>query len=187
MTSRRNTLVYGMLLAIWAGLIAWQVMGHVRAKSAARDVLVEHARYVALTCGRIMRARAGVSGIISRERLQSSIQGLVTPSEYRSPELRSRGIVELRSVVLVNSAGEIAASAAATNVTVPSAEELRGDPDWDAPIVWLPNLVDLGTNLGEDMIVVVPRRSADQSAAAPATKTASTAANATAGPTPRTD
>jgi signal transduction histidine kinase len=157
MTSRRNGLVYGLLFAVWAGLIAWQVMEHQRVTNAARDLLVERARYVAMTCGRIMRAQAGISGIISKERLQSSIQQLVTPREFRSLELRSRGAGELRSVVLVNSAGDIAAAAAATNVIVPSAVELRGEPNWDGPIVWLPNLVDLGTNLSEDMkVVVVP-------------------------------
>jgi len=147
MTSRRNGLVYGMLFAIWAGLIAWQVMEHVRVKNDARAVMVERARYVAMTCGRIMRARAGISGIISKERLQNSINQLVNPGEFHS--------LELRSVVLVNSAGDIAA-AAGTNVTLPSAEELRGEPNWDEPIVWLPNLVDLGTNLSQDMVVVVP-------------------------------
>jgi signal transduction histidine kinase len=145
-----------MLVAIWAILIVWQVNEHLHVRDAERAVLVERARYVAMTCGRIMRARAGVSGIISKERLESTIQQLVTPNEFRSLELRSRGTGELRSVVLVNSAGEIAAKAAVTNVTIPSAEELRGDPNWDAPIVWLPSLVDLGTNLSEDMIVVVP-------------------------------
>ena len=86
-------------------------------------------------------------GIISKERLENSINALVNPGEFHS--------LELRSVVLVNSAGDIAA-AAGTNVDLPSSEEMRGEPNWDGPVVWLPNLVDLGTNLSEDMIVVVP-------------------------------
>jgi signal transduction histidine kinase len=173
-----------MLFTLWAALMVWQVMEHLRVKSAAREVLAQQARYVAMTCGRIMRARAGVSGIISKERLQSSIQGLVTPGEFRSPELRSRGIVELRSVVLVNSAGEIAAAAAATNINIPSAEELRSGPNWDAPIVWLPNLVDLGTNLSEDMIVVVPSEVLSNQPPRFPTNAASTNAGAGANPPP---
>jgi len=148
MTSRRNGLVYGMLFAIWAALIAWQVAEHARVKTAARSVLIERARYVAMTCGRIMRTRGGgVFGIISKERLENSINSLVSPGEFHS--------LELRSVVLVNSAGDIAA-AAGTNIDLPSPEEMQGEPNWNGAVVWLPNLVDLGTNLSEDMIVVVP-------------------------------
>ncbi|MGD0783145.1 MAG: ATP-binding protein [Candidatus Aminicenantales bacterium] len=147
MTSRRNGLVYGMLFAIWAALIAWQVAEHARVKNAARSVLIERARYVALTCSRILRTRSGFSGIISKERLENWINSLVSPGEFHS--------LELRSVVLVNSAGDIAA-AAGTNIDLPSPEEMQGEPNWNGPVVWLPNLVDLGTNLSEDMIVVVP-------------------------------
>jgi signal transduction histidine kinase len=148
MMSRRNGLIYGMLFAIWAGLLVWQVMEHQRVKSDARAVLVERGRYVAMTCGRIMRARGGISGIISKERLENSINQLVNPGEFHS--------LELRSVVLVNSTGDIVA-AAGTNVNIPSAEEMQREPNWDGPIVWLNNLVDLGTNLSDDMkLVVVP-------------------------------
>jgi signal transduction histidine kinase len=164
MTSRRNALVYGMLFAIWAVLMAWQVAEHVRVKNAARAVLVERARYVAMTCGRIMRSRGGgVFGIISKERLERSITELVNPGEFHS--------LELRSVVLVNSAGDIAA-AAGTNVALPSAEEMRGEPNWDGPIVWIQNLVDLGTNLSEDMIVVVPTEVITNQTSASATNAA---------------
>ena len=148
MTSRRNGLFYGMLIAIWALLIAWQVAEHARVKNAARALLQERARNIAMTCGRIMRTRGGgVFGIISKERLENSINSLINPGEFHS--------LELRSVVLVNSAGEIAA-AAGTNVDLPSSEEMQGEPNWAGPIVWLNNLVDLGTNFSQDMIVVVP-------------------------------
>jgi signal transduction histidine kinase len=153
-----------MLFAIWAALLVWQVMEHERVKAAARAVLAERARYVAMSCARTMRSLARTSGgIISKERLENTISNLVAPPEYRSMELRPRGaaelrsvVGELRSVVLVNSAGEIAASAVASNanVTLPTAEELRREPDWDSPIVWLSSLVDFGTNLSEDVIVV---------------------------------
>jgi signal transduction histidine kinase len=131
-----------MLFAIWAGLISWQVVEHARAEKAARALLVERARYVALTCGRIMRARGSV--LVSKERLEAAISQLVRPGETNS--------VELRSVVLVNRAGDIAA-AAPTNMDL-DPKELQNGPNWDGPIVWLPNLVDLGTNLSQDLIVL---------------------------------
>jgi signal transduction histidine kinase len=165
-----------MLIAIWAALIVWQVMEHARVKNDARAVMVERARYVAMTCGRIMRARGGISGIISKERLENSINQLVNPGEFHS--------LELRSVVLVNSAGDIAA-AAGTNVTLPSAEKLRGEPNWDGPIVWLPNLVDLGTNLSQDMIVVVPMQVLTNQPPPPGVNTNAAAANTTTNLTPQ--
>jgi signal transduction histidine kinase len=165
-----------MLFAIWAALIVWQVMEHVRVKNDARAVMVERARYVAMTCGRIMRARGGISGIISKERLENSINQLVNPGEFHS--------LELRSVVLVNSAGDIAA-AAGTNVTLPSAEVLRGEPNWDGPIVWLPNLVDLGTNLSQDMIVVVPMQVLTNQPPPPGVNTNAAAASTTTNLTPQ--
>ncbi len=142
MSTRRNGLIYGMLFAIWAGLIVWQVMEHQRAKEASRKLLVERARYVALTCGRIMRAPGRL--VLTKEYLENTIAQLVRPGETNS--------VELRSVVLVNRAGEIAA-AAPTNVDFPR-EEIQSGPNWDDPIVWLPNLVDLGTNLSDDLLVL---------------------------------
>jgi signal transduction histidine kinase len=181
MTSRRNTLVYGMLFAIWAALIVWQAMEHERVKAAARDVLAERARYVAMSCARTMRSLARRSGgIISKEVLENTISNLVAPPEYRSIDFSPRGaaelrsvVGELRSVVLVNSAGEIAASAVASNAnfTVPTAEDLRRKPDWDSAIVWLSSLVDFGTNLAED-VIVVPREVITNPAPVPATSNA---------------
>ena len=144
MISRRNVLVYGMLIAIWAGLIAWQAAEHVRVKDAARALLVERARSVAMTCGRIMRAPGRL--VLSKEMLEDTIVGVVRPGDTNS--------VELRAVVLVNRNGDIAA-AAPTNVDFPR-EEIQNGPNWGDPVVWLPNLVDLGTNLSQEL-VVLPR------------------------------
>jgi signal transduction histidine kinase len=144
MTSRRNGLVYGMLIAFWVILMAWQVAEHNRVKNAARSLLQERARYVAMTCGRILRAPGRL--VVSKDYLESTISQLIRPGETNSGELRS--------VVLVNRNGDIAA-AAPTNVDFPH-EEIQGtgEPNWDGPIVWLPNLVDLGTNLSEDLLVL---------------------------------
>ena len=95
-----------------------------------------------MTCGRILRRPGRL--VVSKEELESTIAQLVRPGETNSGELRS--------VVLVNRDGKIAA-AAPTNVDFPSGE-VHSAPNWDGPIVWLPNLVDLGTNLTEDLIVL---------------------------------
>ncbi|MGA3179916.1 MAG: ATP-binding protein [Verrucomicrobiota bacterium] len=141
MISRRNWAIYGMLLAVWTGLISWQVAEHLRVEKAARALLVERARGVAITCGRILRRPGRL--VIYKEELESTISQLVRPGETNSGELRS--------VVLVNRAGNIVATAP-TNLSL-STEEMQS-PNWAAPIVWLPNLVDLGTNLSSDLIIL---------------------------------
>jgi signal transduction histidine kinase len=172
MTSRRNGLVYGMLFAIWAALIAWQVAEHIRVEDAARALLVERARYVAMTCGRILRAPGRL--VVSKGYLESTISQLIRPGETNSGELRS--------VVLVNRDGDIAA-AAPTNVDFPR-DEIQSGPHWDGPVVWLPNLVDLGTNLSEDLIVlpfetILTLRTNQPAVSGTNSTSASTATNAT--------
>jgi signal transduction histidine kinase len=146
MIARRNWLVYGMLFAIWAGLICWQVAEHVRVVKAARTLLEERARYVARTCGRIMSQPGSL--VLSKERLEGAINQLVRPGDTNSGELRS--------VVLVNREGDIVA-AAPTNGEF-TTDEMR-KMDWSSPTVWLPNLVDLGTNLSTNLtsdLIVLP-------------------------------
>ena len=79
MTTRRNWIVYGALLAIWTGLISWQVDEHLRVVKAARGLLEERARYVAMTCGRILRQPGTL--VLSKERLEGTISTLVRPGE----------------------------------------------------------------------------------------------------------
>ncbi|MGD1087031.1 MAG: ATP-binding protein, partial [Verrucomicrobiota bacterium] len=174
MTTRRNWVVYGALVVVWTGLISWQVAEHLRVKSAARALLSDRARYVAMTCGRILRQPGSL--VLSKERLEGTISQLVRPGETNSGELRS--------VVLVNRAGQIAA-AAPTNIEV-SSEELR-TPNWDGPIVWLPSLVDLGTNLAEDLLVLPSIRLQEMRSNAPPVEGSNlTAAVTVTNPTPAT-
>ena len=129
-----------MLLAIWAGLITWQAAEHLRVQKAARDLMKERARYVALTCGRIMRQPGSL--LITKERLRPpsiNWSGLAKPVRC-TPFRRARQSRRRNR------------RRAPTNATLSPGE--MQTPDWDAPVVWLPNLVDLGTNLTSDLIVL---------------------------------
>ncbi len=126
-----------MLSAIWAMLIVWQVAEHINVRKAARAALITHARDISITCGRVMRGSR--FSVIPTERLESMLNPLVTN--------------ELRAVVLLNASGGVVASVGGAS-EIPSKEELRAGPQWEQPAVWLPNLVDLGTNMNFGYAVI---------------------------------
>ena len=97
MMTRRSWVVYGMLAAIWAMLIVWQIAEHMRARQMFHNMVVEHGRSISTTCGLLMRARS-YFGVVSRERLEAALNELVNTHE-------------LRSVQLLNSDGQAVASA----------------------------------------------------------------------------
>src|SRR3979411_1664897 len=97
MITRRSWFVYGTLLAIWMVLIGWQVAEHVRVRRSAQAALINRAKDISNTLGLLMRSQR-FFGVISKERLESALNELV-----------SKG--ELHSVVLLNATNEIVASA----------------------------------------------------------------------------
>ena len=136
MITRRSWVVYGALIAIWAMLIGWQVAEHIRVRDAARTVLIDRAKYISNTLGLLMRSR-GFAGVISRERLEAALNDLVSPGE-------------LNSVVLLNATEEVVASAGPPLDLQPKGT-LQSDVRWEGPTVTLVNLVDLGTNMTQDI------------------------------------
>ncbi len=133
MITRRTWVVYGVLIAIWAMLIGWQVAEHIRVRDGARTVLIDRAKYISNTLGVLMRSER-FYGVISKERLEDALNELVN-----NPG-------ELKSVVLLNVSEEVVASAG-TPVAIPAPGTLGNDERWEGPTVTLVNLVDLGTNI----------------------------------------
>ena len=139
MMTRRSWVVYGMLAAIWAMLIVWQLAEHLRARQAFHNMVVDRGRSISTTCGLLMRARS-FFGVVSRERLEAALNELVNTHE-------------LRSVRLLNSDGEAVASAGIP-FELPRRNELEGGVLWSDNTVIVENPVDLGTNMPQ---LVVPR------------------------------
>ena len=73
MITRRSWLVYGLLGSLWALLVAWQVIEHVRVHRAAQNQLIERGRDISTTCGSLMRA-VRFFGVISKERLETALE-----------------------------------------------------------------------------------------------------------------
>src|SRR5271157_1244974 len=139
MMTRRSWVVYGMLAAIWAMLIVWQIAEHMRARQAFQNMVVDRGRSISTTCGRLMRARS-FFGVVSRERLEAALNALVDTNE-------------LRSVQLLNTNGEPVASAGVP-FELPPRNELEGGVLWSNNTVVVENPVDLGTNVPQ---LILPR------------------------------
>ena len=143
---RRSWFVYGALLAVWILLIGWQAVEHVRVDDSARTALINRGKDISNTLGLLMRSQR-FFGVISKERLESALNELVSPGE-------------LHSVVLLNATDEAVASAGPM-IELPPKSELRGGEHWEAETVTLVNLIDLGTNVTRDLertnfAIVVP-------------------------------
>jgi len=144
MITRRSWVVYGMLTAIWAVLIAWQIAEHMRARQAFQNMVVDRGRYITTTCGLLMRG-SRYFGVVSRERLEADLNQLVNTNE-------------LRSVELLNTNGEAVASAG-MQFEMPPRNELEGGVFWTDSTVIVENPVDLGTNVPQ---LVLPREARDE-------------------------
>jgi signal transduction histidine kinase len=95
---KRTPLVYGLLLAMWGMVIAWQVLEHRRVTESERIALRNRAHDIATTLGVVVRSLRRFQGIVSQERLEAALK-----------ELARSG--ELMSVVLLNASDEVVASA----------------------------------------------------------------------------
>jgi signal transduction histidine kinase len=136
MMTRRSWAVYGLLAAIWVTLIGWQTAEHLHARKAFHEMLIDRGRIISTTCGLFLRTRSR-GGVVNRERLEDTLNALV--AFYTN---------ELRSVELLNSAGDVVAAAGAP-IDMPPRNEFNGAVYWGGPIAILQNPVDLGTNMAE--------------------------------------
>jgi signal transduction histidine kinase len=135
---RNSTLIYGLLLGVWVLVMAWQVEEHVRVRNAARTALVNRAEDISTTLGIVLRSQRRFGGVVSKERMEASLAELVKQES-----------AELKSIALLNAAGEMVASAGSG--TDFQTTGIRGATEhWDAQTVTLVNPVDLGTNLTYD-------------------------------------
>ena len=128
--NKQTRLVFGVLLAAWATIIAWQLVEHTRVKRAAKAALINRAKDISTTVGIVLRSQRHV---ITKERLESALNSLVKPEE-------------LNAVAMMNASGDVVASAG-----TPIDSELKGlgptGQHWGEQTVALMNLVDLGTNI----------------------------------------
>jgi len=148
MITRRSWLIYGVMLAIWAVLLGWQAVEHDRVIKAARAELIKSAKDISNTLGLVMRSQRRFGGVISKERMESTLKDLVKPGE-------------LNAIALLNAADEVVASAG-DPIDLQAKVVQHGEPYWGDQVVTVVNPVDLGTNVTQDLqvtnlTIVVPR------------------------------
>ncbi|MGP8021643.1 MAG: hypothetical protein ACLPRE_11745 [Limisphaerales bacterium] len=138
MKSTRRLLIGGLLFGVWLLVVAWQVEEHVRVRNAARTALVNRAKDISTTLGIVLRSQRRFGGVVSKERLEASLSELVKQES-----------AELKSIALLNAAGDMVASAGSGTDFQPNGTTAVTE-HWDALTVTLVNPVDLGTNLTYD-------------------------------------
>jgi len=109
---------------------------------------MNRAKDISDTLGLVMRSQRRFGGVISKERLESTLHELVKPGQ-------------LTAIALLNAAGEVVASAGEQIDLQPRG--LRSGEQWEKKRVTLVNVVDLGTNVVSDvpstnLTIVLPRR-----------------------------
>src|ERR1700720_4023601 len=159
-TTRRSLFVYGLLLAVWALVVVWQVEEHVRVKEAARTDLRNRSIVIANTLSTCIRGLSYRGRAITKERLQPVLDelvsgptnGLVKGSELVSGELLSIFILNLTNNTL---------AFAGQPIDFTQKDILQEGEHWGRRSVTLVNPVDLGTNL----VLLPPRSEMTNSAA----------------------
>jgi signal transduction histidine kinase len=145
MITVRSWAVYGMLAAIWGGLLGWQVAEHLRVSRALHDNLTDLAHTKADSWPKLIRSRRfSGGGVISTERLEVALSVLVDAN--------------VRAVELLNNANHVVASAGNTNFVLPPDNEFEHAAYWGGGSVILKYPIDLGTNLGSNIVaeLVIP-------------------------------
>lgn len=137
MQSRRSSIgVFGLLVAAWVAILGWQVAEHARVAQAARAELRNRAKDISTTVGIVLRSQRRF-GVISRDRIEPALNGLVRPEE-------------LSAVALLNAFGDVVA-VAPTNADLHVRASQRQPELWERDSVTIINLVDLGTNVTRDL------------------------------------
>jgi signal transduction histidine kinase len=136
MITRRNWLVYGVLIAVWILLVAWQTGEHMRVQRNAHRALIHRAQDISDTLGVVMRSQRRF-GIITKEQLESAMKALVKPGD-------------IDAIALLNASGDVVA-AAGEPVDIQTKGVTSTGEFWDHDNLVVMNLVDLGTNMTHDL------------------------------------
>ncbi|MSU61287.1 MAG: hypothetical protein EXS31_02640 [Pedosphaera sp.] len=145
--NRRSPIVYGVIIAAWLGIVAWQAIEHFRVREEARTAVVNRARDITTTLGVVIRSQRRF-GMVAQDRIEPALNELIKSGE-------------LKSISLLNAGGAVVASAG-ESVSSEKINMAGSAAYWDELAVTLVNLVDLGSDVtptGEASrpVIVMPR------------------------------
>jgi signal transduction histidine kinase len=142
--TRRNLLVYGLILGVWLLVVGWQVEEHIRVREAAKADLRGRSKDIANTLSAIIRGMR-FRGVIPEDRLEPVLNEMVNG---RTNELVKSS--ELLYIALLNAAN-VAVVEAGKRFDVGN-EAIQHGERWGAKSVTLINPVDLGATLTSEGI-----------------------------------
>lgn len=126
----RNVGIYVTLAVFAAGVCGWQWGEHQRFKQAAAQALINRGRDITSTLGIVVSSQRRVGNLVSKDRIESALHGLIHPGE-------------LESIAILGATGETIASAGRPVELTP--EMLQGSGVyWRERELTLMNLMDLG-------------------------------------------
>src|SRR5215471_3669901 len=137
--TRRNLLVYGLILGVWLLVVGWQVEEHIRVREAAKADLRGRSKDIANTLSAIIRGMR-FRDVIPEDRIRPVLNEMVNG---RTNELVKSS--ELISIALLNAANERVVEAG--KPIDPQNEAMQHGERWGAKTVTLVNPVDLGAAL----------------------------------------
>jgi hypothetical protein len=148
-TNRRTRLVYALIALVWALVITWQVVEHIRVRETAQTELRSRSREIASTVSAFVRGLR-FRGTVLQDRLLPVLEELI---HARTNQVL--GGSELLSIALLNAAGESMVAAGQPL----DLRNLKDGEQWYDKSVILANIVDLGAGSpegGTNQTVVLP-------------------------------
>jgi signal transduction histidine kinase len=141
--TRRSVLVYGLLAAVWALILGWQIEEHLRVREAAKADLRNRSKDIANTLSAFIRGLRFREAVL-QNRVETVLNELVNA---RTNEIvKSSGLV---SIALLNAAGEQVVSAGKP-IDFQHRDILQEGERWGRQSVTLVNPVDLGASVASE-------------------------------------
>lgn len=132
----RSLGVYLALAGFGLGVCAWQWGEHQRFTEAAAQTLINRGRDITSTLGVVVSSQRRFGNLVSKDRIELALQGLIHPGE-------------LESIAILSAAGETIASAGRPIEVTP--ELIRsGGVHWREQDLTLMNPMDLGVGGGSE-------------------------------------
>jgi signal transduction histidine kinase len=133
--NHRLALAALVIVAVLA-ICGWQAQEHARFERAAAQALINRGRDITSTLGVVVRSQRRFGGIVSKDRLEATLQDLVRPGE-------------LEAIAILGATGETIASAGPH--LEPTGEMLRArGVNWRETTLTLTNVMDLGSATADD-------------------------------------
>lgn len=136
MNPARNSLTYGILLAIWGLIIVWQCLEHQRVTMSARQALIHRALDISNAVGVVIHSQRRFGGIVTQDRLESALNDLVRSDD-------------LTGVTLFNAQGEVVAAAGEAPPNDQAKLNVEGET-WSTDSVTVVNNIYLGQITPDD-------------------------------------